>query len=162
ATHKGNIYPGEHQAIISRDLWDQAHAIFADSPRKRAMQSRSQTPALLKGLLFAPNGLAMTPTHTRKKGKLYRYYVTTSVLKLGPDTCPIRRVPSAEIEEAVVGQVRALIHTPEMIVRTMAAAQELDATMTEADVRNAITEFEPLWNELFPAEQARIIQLLVD
>jgi site-specific DNA recombinase len=29
-------------------------------------------------------------------------------------------------------------------------------------VRSALLEFEQLWNELFPAEQARIIQLLVE
>ena len=29
-------------------------------------------------------------------------------------------------------------------------------------VRGALLEFEPIWNELFPAEQARIVELLVD
>jgi site-specific DNA recombinase len=29
-------------------------------------------------------------------------------------------------------------------------------------VRSALFEFDQLWNELFPAEQARIIQLLVE
>ena len=29
-------------------------------------------------------------------------------------------------------------------------------------MRNALLEFEPLWNELFPVEQTRIIQLLVE
>jgi site-specific DNA recombinase len=29
-------------------------------------------------------------------------------------------------------------------------------------VRDALERFDPLWNELFPAEQARIIQVLVD
>ena len=33
--------------------------------------------------------------------------------------------------------------------------------MTEDDVRDALEEFDPLWDELFPAEQARIVQLLV-
>ena len=32
----------------------------------------------------------------------------------------------------------------------------------ETDVRSALYEFDQLWNELFPAEQARIIQLLVE
>jgi hypothetical protein len=34
--------------------------------------------------------------------------------------------------------------------------------LTEAEVRPALVEFEPLWGELFPAEQARIVRLLVD
>jgi site-specific DNA recombinase len=34
--------------------------------------------------------------------------------------------------------------------------------LTEDEVRTALVEFEPLWNELFPAEQSRIIRLLVE
>ena len=34
--------------------------------------------------------------------------------------------------------------------------------MTEAEVRGALERLDPLWEELFPAEQARIIALLVD
>ena len=29
-------------------------------------------------------------------------------------------------------------------------------------MRKAIADFEPLWDELFPAEQARIVQLLIE
>ncbi len=47
------------------------------------MRTRAQTPALLKGLIFGPTGAAMTPSHTRRNGKLYRYYISTDVLK-GP------------------------------------------------------------------------------
>ena len=34
--------------------------------------------------------------------------------------------------------------------------------LSEAEVRDALYEFDPLWNVLFPAEQARIIRLLVE
>jgi site-specific DNA recombinase len=162
AVHKGISYPGEHQAIISRDLWDKVHSILAESPRKRAGQSRRQTPALLKGLIFAPNRLAMTPSHTRNHGRLYRYYVTTSVLKLGPDTCPIRRLPAAEIEAAVIDQLRVLLRSPEMIVKSWMAARQHDSEISEGEVREALVEFDALWDELFPGEQARIVQLLVE
>ena len=104
----------------------------------------------------------MSPTHTRRKGKLYRYYVTQSVLKLGPDTCPIRRVPAAEIETAVIDQLRMLLRSPEMVVKTWLAARKQDETITEAEVRDALVQLDPLWDQLFPAEQARIVQLLVE
>src|SRR3954469_21739143 len=48
AVHKGTSYPGEHQAIIDRKLWDQVHALMKNSPRKRAAGARAQTPAILK------------------------------------------------------------------------------------------------------------------
>ncbi len=66
AVHKGKAYPGEHTAIIDERLWDQVHDIFGESPRKRANNSRSQTPALLKGLIFTATGAAMTPVQHEK------------------------------------------------------------------------------------------------
>ena len=162
AVHKGKSYPGEHAAIIARALWDKVHAILAESPRKRAAQTRAQTPALLKGLLFGPGGAAFSPTHTRKGDKLYRYYVSQAVLKRGRDACPVGRVPAAEIESAVIDQLRAVFRQPEIIVGTWRAARSHDAEVTETNVREALEQLDPLWDELFPAEQARLVQLLVE
>jgi DNA invertase Pin-like site-specific DNA recombinase len=161
AVHKGTAYPGEHEAIIDRALWDRVHTVLRESPRKRAAHTRAQTPALLKGLIFGPTGRAMTPAHTRKDGKLYRYYVSTDVLKRDADSCTVRRVPAAEIESAVVDQLRGLLRAPEIIVRTWRAAKSM-GDISEADVRESLERLDPLWNELFPAEQARIVQLLVE
>jgi len=162
AVHKGASYPGEHKAIVGRELWDDVHAILKESPRTRASKTRTQVPALLKGLIFGPNGQAMTPTHTRRRGKLYRYYVSMSVLKSGPDTCPVGRIPAAEIEAVVTEQLRQLFRAPDLIVQTWFLARETNAKIDEQDVREALFEFDTLWEQLFPAEQARIVQLLVE
>lgn len=66
AVHKGKAYPGEHQAIIDEQLWDQVHAILRQNPRKRANNTRAQAPALLKGLIFTATGAPMTPSSTKK------------------------------------------------------------------------------------------------
>jgi site-specific DNA recombinase len=162
AVHKGTAYPGEHEAIISRDLWNRVHGILQESPRVRARHTRTLEPALLKGLIFGPTGGAMSPTYTRKGGRLYRYYVSQSVLKLGPETCSIRRVAAAEIETAVVDQLRGMLRAPEIVVCTWRVARQLMGDIKEAEVREALEQLDPLWDELFPAEQARIVQLLVE
>ena len=162
AVHKGVAYDGEHEAIIDQGLWDKVHTIMAVSPRTRACRTRAQTPALLKGLIFAPGGKAMTPTHTRKNGRFYRYYVTMSLIKEGPDACPVGRVPAAQIENAVIDQLRSLLRTPEMVARTWKGVRAEGETMTEREVATALGRLDPLWDELFPAEQARIVQLLVE
>jgi site-specific DNA recombinase len=162
AVHKGISYPGQHEAIIDQDLWDQVHAIIKQSPRKCAANTRAQTPALLKGLLFGPDGAAMSPTHTRKSGKLYRYYVSQTAMKRGRGDCPVRQVPAAEIERIVIDQLRVLVQAPEIVVQTWRATRKHEPGVTENEVRDALAEFEPLWNELFPAEQTRIIELLVE
>ncbi len=55
----------------------------------------SRTPSLLKGLVFADDGWAMTPGSTKRNGKLYRYYVNTASIKIGRDGCTIARVAEA-------------------------------------------------------------------
>lgn len=162
AVHKGTAYPGEHEPIIERALWDRAHAILRESPRKRAAASRARTPALLKGIVFGPTGTAMTPTHTRRNGRLYRYYVSTDVLKRDSASCTLRRVPAAEIENAVIDQLRGLVRDSSIVVRAWRTARKSLPNISEVEVRRALERFDPLWDELFPAEQARVVQLLVE
>lgn len=166
AVHKGESYPGEHVAIIDQSLWDKVHTILTESPRVRAARTRAQTPALLKGLIFGPDGAAFSPSHTRKGGRLYRYYVSQTVLKHGAGACPVGRVPAWEIEAAVIDQLRAVFRQPEIVAGTWKAAQEQtpaqDHSISERDVREALHQLDPLWDELFPAEQARIAALLIE
>jgi site-specific DNA recombinase len=163
AVHKGTAYPGEHKAIIDRDLWDRVHTVLQVSPHSRAANTRTQTPALLKGLIFTDNGVAMTPTHTKKGSRLYRYYISMDCLKeraTGLEEAPLR-LPSAMVEDAVVGEIRKLIRAPEIVARTAAILAKSAADLTESDVTEALATFDTLWDTLFPAEQARIVQLLV-
>jgi site-specific DNA recombinase len=162
AVHKGESYPGEHAAIVDRVTWDKVHAILQESPRKRAARTRADTPALLRGLLYGPDGAVFSPTHTRKGGRLYRYYVSQTVLKHGAGACPVGRVPAGEIEAAVIDQLRAVFRQPEIVAGSWKAARTHDPDITEFEAREALTRLDPLWDELFPAEQARIVQLLIE
>jgi site-specific DNA recombinase len=162
ARHKGTSYPGEHKAIIDRTLWQRVQGILKESPRKRAARSRARTPALLKGLIFGPSGTAMTPSHTRRNGKLYRYYLDMDVLKRGAAPGPVSRIAAGDVERAVIDQLRAILRAPEIVVRTWRTARRKIDNITETEVREALEQLDPLWDELFPAEQARIVQLLVE
>jgi hypothetical protein len=163
ALHKGKAYPGEHDAIIDADRWDRVHAILQESPRKRANNSRAQTPALLKGLIFGENGASMTPTSTKKGARLYRYYVSMDVIRnreTGEETAPMR-LAAGMVEDAVVTEVRRILQTPDVVTQVLAAVKRGGGGASEADAIAAMHEFNALWSQLFPAEQARIIQLLV-
>ena len=72
------------------------------------------------------------------------------------DDGTVRRVSAAEIEAAVVDQVRALLRQPEIVIGTWLAARAEAPDLTEMEVRDALERLDPLWGELFPAEQARI------
>jgi len=162
AVHKGKSYPGEHEAIIDQELWDAVRAITKESPRTRANRARANTPALLKGLLWGSDGGAFSPTHSCKNGKLYRYYVSQTLLRHGAGSAAVGRVPAAEIEGTVVNQLRAVFRQPEIIIGAWKEAVKHAPAMTEAQAREALINLDPMWDELFPAEQARIVQLLVD
>ena len=159
--HKGTAYPGEHQGVITRKIFDRVQAILEENATTRG-GNRSQTPALLKGLIFGPSGRAMSPTHTRRRGRLYRYYVDQKVIKTGAGASSASRVPAAQIEAAVIDQLRILLRSPEVIVATWRAARKTASDLSEADVRDVLERLDPLWDELFPAEQARIVRLLVE
>jgi site-specific DNA recombinase len=157
--HKGTA--GEHEAIIERDTWNKVRAILAENRHRRASRTRAATPALLKGLIFGPDGKALAPSHTRRRGRLYRFYRTATSVKLGHGRCPIRAVPAGEVETAVINQIRALLRSPEVVVWTWRAACLGDQPIDEAEVVEALQRLDPLWDQLFPAEQERILQLLV-
>ena len=166
AVHRGTAYPGEHKAIVPRAMWDKAHAILAQNARSRGNRTRARTPALLKGLLRCTAcNAAMTPTHTNSRGRRYRYYVCVKSIKNGAAACEIGSIAAAEIEGVVTGQVRRLLQTPEIAARTIAACNETDGdepAVNEREVVEALGRLDEVWDELFPAEQARIVALLVD
>jgi site-specific DNA recombinase len=159
--HKGIAYPGEHDVIIDRHTWDKVHTILTENAHRRASHTRAATPALLKGLIIGPDNKAMAPSHTRRRGRLYRFYRTATSLKLCHGDCPMRAVPAGEVEAAVINQIRALLHSPEIVVRVWRAAQLDGEAIDEREVVEALQRLDPLWDQLFPAEQARILQLLV-
>ena len=75
---------------------------------------------------------------------------------------PEDSVPAGEIEAAVISQLRAVFRQPEVVAGTWKAARTSEGEITESDARVALQQIDPLWDELFPAEQARIVGLLIE
>jgi DNA invertase Pin-like site-specific DNA recombinase len=162
AVHKGTSYPGEHEAIIDRALWNKVHAILQTSPRQRASNTRTQTPALLKGLIFTETGAAMTPAATKKGSRLYRYYTSTDLIRnRATEATSPQRLAAGMVEDAVAGEIRRMIATPQVTAMALAALKANMPNIDDKAVIAALAEFDKLWTSLFPAEQARIVQLLV-
>jgi hypothetical protein len=166
--HKGESYPGEHKPIVDRAIWDRVHEVLAANAKRRGNEARARTPAPLRGLMRCTHcSSAMTPTHTRRRGRLYRYYICLGASRRGHDTCPVRSIAAAEVEGLVLGQVRRLLASPELVARTITAVRREngateDAVLEEAEVIEALGALEPVWDELYPAEQARILRLLIE
>jgi site-specific DNA recombinase len=168
AVHKGRSYLGEHEPIVDRATWGRVYEVLAPNARRRGNEARARTLAPLRGLMRCTHcSSAMTPTHTRRCGRLYRYYVCLGASRRGYDTCPVRSIAASEVEGLVLGQVRRLLASPELVARTIATVRRANGAaeetqLDEGEVIEALGALEPVWDELYPAEQARILRLLIE
>ena len=162
--HKDQCFPGLHPAIIDQRTWDQAQLIFKESPFTRAGRTKATTPALLQGIIFCGScNAAMVPVHTRKSsGKLYRYYKANLKLSNNCRCCQSGSISAGEIEQLTLNYIKGAFAAPEILIPTWKAIKDNSDDFSESDVHKALKEFHPVWNELFPAEQTRILRLLVE
>ena len=168
--HKDTSFPGQHEAIIDQDTWDLVHA-FVDRRKLGPREGITQHPALLAGLLHAPDGQLMIHSYTRKKnGRLYRYYVPylhkrrNAGATLAPGVTDIGPLPAADIEAAVLEQIQQALRAPQLLLATWRSCQRhpKGAQLEEAQVVVAMQRIGKVWDQLFPKEQQRITQLLIE
>jgi site-specific DNA recombinase len=109
---KGEVLKGEQPAILDRDLFEAVQAKL-DEQANRHSATRMKSEALLAGRIFDDAGNRMSPTHARKGGIKYRYYLSSALLNGVPEQAgSVRRVPAADVESAVVKSVREHLGLP--------------------------------------------------
>jgi DNA invertase Pin-like site-specific DNA recombinase len=109
---KGETLPGEQPAIVDRELFE-AVQIRLNEQINNHKASRSKSEALLMGRIFDEHGHRMTPSHARKRGIKYRYYISSTLLQGQPEQAGIiSRVPADEIESLVAKSVRDHLGNP--------------------------------------------------
>ena len=74
--HKGKSFAGQHAGIIEPQLFDRVHAILVTRSTAEMRQPKLVSASLLQGIIFDRHGRGMGPTHTRRNGQRFRYYVT--------------------------------------------------------------------------------------
>lgn len=98
--HGDELYDGEHEAIIGQQMFEKVQNIFAANRRDKALGKKSRNPSLLTGMITDPDGRPMTPCHTTKGSRRYRYYMTR--FRPGETTSQPWRLPAGEIEWLVI------------------------------------------------------------
>src|SRR5262249_35555300 len=151
---KGEILPGEQPAILDRDLFDAVQAKL-NAQRNSHTAERDRSEALLIGRLYDDRGNRMTPSHVRKDGIKYRYYLSSPLLHGQPERAgSVHRVPAAEVEARVASAVREhfadctensdrdLIrsHVVRVDLQVDQLAIELKATKASGNPRNAVDD----------------------
>jgi site-specific DNA recombinase len=66
----------------------------------------------------------MTPSHSAKGVRRYRYYTCTKAQRRGHDACPSKSVPAAEIEKLVVDRLRGVGQNPALLRAILSQARE--------------------------------------
>ena len=105
-TYRGEVHHGEHEPILTRDLFEAVQAKRVANAVARHVRLRGSA-AILTGRLFDDRGNRMSPTHANKRGVRYRYYVSHAILQnRKAEAGNIARVPAPEIETLVCDSVR--------------------------------------------------------
>ena len=103
---KGEVLKGEQPAIVDRALFDAVQAKLEEQNNSHKT-TRMKSEALLTGRIFDDRGNRMSPSHARKNGIKYRYYLSSALLDGRPTKAgSMSRVPAVEIETLVVKAVR--------------------------------------------------------
>ena len=157
--HRDKSYPGEHEAIIERDLWDQVQAILADNIKGERRATASQ-PSLLTGLLIDEQGERLSPSHAVKQGRRYRYYVSRHLIIEGrkPDRRGWR-IPAADLENLVLARIRAWLSDPAALSEAVEGGSE-DAS-TQAALITSAGVLAQRWPDLSPTETKAYLNALV-
>jgi site-specific DNA recombinase len=158
--HKGQIYPGQHAAIIESELWQLVQEKLAENRQKRSLAVGAEAPSLLAGLVIDSDGNRMTPTHATKRGRRYRYYVSASLLT--SERLPVQggmRVPAGDVEGLVLDRLRSFFSSRTDIGDALAPL-DLDAHSLDAVLRNA-SALSERWLAAPPLELTSLVRDIV-
>jgi site-specific DNA recombinase len=107
---KGETLAGEQPVIVDRDLFDAVQAKLNEQVNNHKV-SRTKSEALLLGRIYDDHGHRMTPSHVRRRGIKYRYYISSSLLQgRAKQAGTVSRIPADEIEALIAKSVRGYLN----------------------------------------------------
>ena len=102
-THKDKVYDGEHEAIISEEIFEEVQKLLYENKVDKTCGTKCSSNSLLAGLIFDDKNSLMTPSHSNSHKRRYRYYVSTALKNYNDsEVGTISKIPAGEIEKFVV------------------------------------------------------------
>lgn len=153
--HKGDSFPGEHDAIVDKQLWDAVQKKLSDKTPERTRVANAAHISLLSGLLYDEHARKVTPSHAVKKGKRYRYYITHGglVTKGSPGAI---RLSANDLEQIVVERLTEHLDDKQCLFdRSECNAEKLKQAIEDADYK-----IDQLQNSMQHQKQSLIRQLV--
>jgi len=153
--HRGESYPGQHEAIVPRELWNQASDLLRSNNKTHRSKKSQSTSSMLSGIVFDTKGVRFTPTHAVKSGKRYRYYTSQASMQKTGETPEITRFPAQELERLVASQGHLLLQSPDKCTVALDGSPEKDVAAERA--RNLAKK----WPELEISKQHEFIRTVL-
>ncbi|WP_171103583.1 recombinase family protein [Ruegeria sp. HKCCD7255] len=130
--HKGQVYEGQHPAIIDPAVWERVQQLLTDgAARERGVKQKAKR-SLLAGKLFDETGDRLTPSHSRKNGKRLRYYISGRlVTDRSQKHSDAWRLPAEQLKSLLAEVIRQYLKRPNAVTsmaRDMSAAEIASAT----------------------------------
>lgn len=99
--HGRNNWPGQHEPIVERTLWDAVQKALSDQAPTIQKGKRAGRQSLLLGMLFDETGDRLTPSHALKNGQRYRYYISQRLMQARRKDETGWRLPADTLEATV-------------------------------------------------------------
>lgn len=160
--HKGQIYDGLHEAIISETQWEHIQKIKQRNRENRFNPVKIKRLHLLQGLLEC--GCchhAMIPTHTTKKNKRYEYYISVRAVKEGYHHCQLTSIPAGMLEQYILKQIQGIIQSPKIIDEVVRQIQPEMPQMGITEVMTLLKDPELFLNHLPTPVLREILEMIV-
>jgi hypothetical protein len=158
--HKGQLYPGQHPALIDTETLTAARDRLATNATNHRRRADAAEPSLLVGVLVDARGERLTPAHAVKKGRRYRYYVSGALTTdSGTDGAQGWRLPAQEIEDAVIRVLTDALTSPAMLLERIGTAG-IPSDQTRK-MLNRATRLAAALNRS-PAQRAEVVRDLIE
>jgi len=140
--YKGEIFDGEHEAVVDEDLFGRVQGLLRHNRVTGGKAIRNKSGALLKGLVRCKHcGCAMSHHFATRGNKRYRYYVCGYAQKHGWRECPSPSLPAKELEDFVVEQIKGLGKDPTILAEALRATQaHMEAEIADMERQRAEVE----------------------
>ncbi|MBR0660636.1 recombinase family protein [Roseomonas oryzicola] len=160
--HRGNVYPGEHAAIVDTELWEAVQQGLAASRADRRLGGNASHPSLLAGMVADATGEPMVPTHANKGGHRYRCYVSNGLITgTREEHADALRVPAAALERVVFGRIARLLSDGPELLSTLRSARVLPTEAAQQRrVLEAAGKLARRWHQQGHAAQREILLAL--
>jgi len=160
--HKENIYDGQHEAIISQEIFDEVQNIKSKNRIGRLAPSRFIEHSLLKGFICCDCcQSAMVSTKSNKKNKVYEYYTSVRAVKEGFKNCHVGSIPAGEMDNFILQQMEVLIKSPKIIAGLINEAKIVRPNVKDIQILNKLNSEETFISHLSSTTQRQLLLLLI-